>query len=196
LRGCPRSLLETFKISLTPPLPNKEAEAPSQSHDVLTFHRHFIDFPAPLRQRLEYFYARLNRSSVDRENVRKVTRDLMPFAGFPNGCIYLFNIGSSSLFPHLSIGDKTRVYDPVYCSRLDTGRDPIAVAFRSSSPITNSGEGGDGDQPYIAASFGYIRRVGVLYLELGAELKELHITKALKIFSVLNQALQDSLNVE
>jgi hypothetical protein len=89
-------------------MPEWEARPPVQSSclglALLTRNAHLAQCPARLRSMMERVYRSLDRASVSQGNIRTISREIIPMAGFPRGCVYLAELESGLLMPRLAVG--------------------------------------------------------------------------------------------
>ena len=154
-----------------------------------------------LRQRLCAWYGSLRPGEISREQIQKLSKEIIPSAGFFDGCVYTVDPTSQHLIAQLMIGagsiKKTRAI--LYSSENETAPDDehqIVAAFKAHGPIVRSVVD-DRGIPFvsIAGPLGFSQRVGVLYLGIRGASFSGDEAQHIVHFKALSQALNDSLGL-
>jgi hypothetical protein len=153
--------------------------------------------PKALRDSLGDFYLNLEGGTIDRENIKKLSREIVPSAGFVSGCIYLIDPTEMTLIPRLSIGySKLNNYPKMKVRHAPFETDPVAVAYSCGTPImgerTNLQEK---EIRFIAGILGKKQKAGVLYLEISEQLSQRTSNDSLIYFKAIRQAFEDCLKL-
>jgi len=153
--------------------------------------------PRALRNSLGDFYLNLEANSIDRENIKKLSRDIVPSAGFLSGCIYLIDPESMQLIPRLSIGySKLNHYPGLRVTNAPFETDPVVIAFSCVTPIMGERTRDDSQEVrFIAGLLGRKQKAGVLYLEISDQLSQRTSNDSLIYFKAIRQAFEDCLKL-
>lgn len=149
------------------------------------------------RERLANVYSKVMKGQVSTEGIQFLVSELIPFAGFNKGCIFLLEQKELTLTPRLRIGDdRLGRYKPV--SAMDSGliANPIAEAFYASFPVKQTGAVFLGESvSLIAGVLGVSERAGVLYLEMTESLASSTKVDPVTTFKAIRQCMNDCLNL-
>jgi hypothetical protein len=171
--------------------------------------------PAPVQAALRSIYAEMSGKSVNRKVLEKLVKEVIPFAGFTGGCVFLVDPSTMSLIPRTVIGKvKMRSLTPialprshgshinaligdVITTRLYGTADVAQAAFESDQPVLQRSNGSTKDSfTGIYCCLGKTRKIGVLYLEVPEVQFSDRSPQVLKIFKALQQTLCHALFVE
>ncbi len=140
-------------------------------------------------------YSSIDPTRPQKKNVLNFTQTVVPMAGFPGGCIYMYDFESSELIPRYRFGSCPPATERVKLSALGPSIHPVAEAFRGNHAVMEHNPWHDHDIGYVAQTFGNIQRVGVFYLQIGPELADEHTDTILKLFGRMRKVLMDCLGV-
>ncbi len=125
-----------------------------------------------LRKKLERLYGLIKPASPSKDALQLLARDIIPSAGFIRGVVYLLEPASMSLVPQLAIaGSSVSEYSVVDYTPQSSRGSFVAEAFQSAAPLCRAfTPEHEGKVVSIAGALGQEPRLGVLYLEMGAEI--------------------------
>ena len=150
-----------------------------------------------LRARLQELYERIAAGPVDKTNIRVLTHEIIPAAGFRGGCVYTVDPANRILIPQLEMKPvRMRRVAAVPFRDFDDSGDVIATAFQCNAPIAQHLlEPREGVGGFIAGVLGFSQRVGVLYLELPEDAVDDAEANYTVHFKAIAQALNDALGL-
>lgn len=150
-----------------------------------------------IKRKLSAFYEKLTSEHVDKENLKFLVREIVPYAEFTGGCVYTVDPGLMMLVPQLDFGVMwLRGDEAVDYSIARSNSDMVAVAFRSNDPVVEYKLGPEGHALVaISGIFGVSQRVGIMYLEIPEIIYSQEPTAHLIHFKALVQSLNDSLSL-
>jgi hypothetical protein len=156
---------------------------------------HVSECSAQVRKAIERVYRSLDGKVASKEVIRSVGREIIPLAGFPQGCVYIADSTAGALVPRLAIGTaKLSSYKNILYSH--GGTHPVVVAFRGNTPVTVENEISEGRKfGYIAGVLGTAQRSGVLYLEIAEALLNQWGSNTQARFKAIQQLICDCLNL-
>ncbi len=159
---------------------------------------HAQRLPDNFKDRLAAVYGMVMKGQVSTDGIQQLVSDLIPFAGFSRGCIFLLEQREYVLIPRLRIGnDNLKRYKAVSCMDSGLQNNPIYEAFYSSFPIKQSGAVYLGDTTsLIAGVLGTTERAGVLYLEMPDGVANSTLMDVNVVFKALRQCMNDCLNLK
>ena len=150
-----------------------------------------------LKERLLNLYEQIAAGPVDKTNIRLLTHEIIPEAGFRGGCVFTVDPANRLLIPQLEMKPvRMRRIAPVPYREFDDSGDVIATAFQCNAPIAQHLlEPREGVGGYIAGVLGFSQRVGVLYLELPEDAVDDAEANYTVHFKAIAQALNDALGL-
>lgn len=165
---------------------------------LLSRNQHASRLPEKFKERIASVYSLVMKGQVSTEGIQQLVTDLIPYAGFSRGCIFLLEQKEYILIPRLRIGsDNLARYRPVSCMDSGLHNNPVYEAFYSSFPIKQSGAVYLGETTsLIAGVLGTTERAGVLYLEMPDGVANSTIMDVTVAFKALRQCMNDCLNLK
>ncbi|MBX7137336.1 MAG: hypothetical protein K1X83_05070 [Oligoflexia bacterium] len=153
--------------------------------------------PERIQESLQGLYETIDGNTIAKSNIDKLTKEVIPTAGFARGCIYLIEPDSLMLVPRLAIGDTSlNHFKSVMYNAGSSSFDPIVAAFRCQYPIMEDrAEVGGQNVSYVAGAMGDHQKAGVLYLEISEEMLRDRDSNVLLIYKALRQTLNDCLGL-
>lgn len=156
--------------------------------------------PEPQQIELKELYKQRSSGAVNREDLDKIVRNIIPALGYHRGCIYLVEVDTLSLVPRLAIGfARINEFQPVQYLSSDHQTHPVSLAYKSTNVISGNLPALSPEAAqlsYVAATLGEIQKAGVLYLEHPSNKAGITNSKELAIFRAIVQALNDFLNLQ
>lgn len=151
-----------------------------------------------IQQRLKRAYAYVRPGQVSLEALQILLADVMPYAGFHQGCIYLFDMRTQALVPKLRIGDRgLEEYRPIPFFAAVDSDNPILEAYQSSFPVRREGVVLFGERvSMVAGMVGSGDKGGVLYLELRDDSDIAATHEVVLRFKALKHCLMECLNLK
>lgn len=129
--------------------------------------------PPLLKLQIKELYSTFSPTEISRDSVHKLVKDIIPSAGFERGCVFMLEPASLTLAPVLKIGDISDARtSPIRISAMNLDSNPVATAFRCTTPIKQSEISQDGATQIItySGSLGSVQKAGVIYLEVSDRL--------------------------
>jgi hypothetical protein len=177
----------------------REPEPHTPSGNILEKNRYIKSCPSELAEALIAFYQGLSPDSVSQSQLNLLIREIIPQAGFANGCIFLLEPDEMKLVPRVKIGKPLpeRARERSALSISTTGADdPVIAAYNCNTPIVESKTlQSTVGTASIAAVLGRSQRAGVMYLEVSADLLRSQSINPLLCFKAVCQALCDCLKL-
>ena len=151
-----------------------------------------------LKERLLQLYEQIAAGPVSKTNIRLLTHEIIPEAGFRGGCVFTVDPANRLLIPQLEMKPvRMRRIVPVPYRDFDDSGDVIATAFQCNAPIAQHLlEPREGVGGFIAGVLGFSQRVGVLYLELPEDAVDDAEANYTVHFKAIAQALNDALGLK
>jgi hypothetical protein len=176
----------------------REPEPHAVSGNILEKNRYIKSCPPDLADALIHFYQQLSPSSVSQSQLNQLVREIIPLAGFANGCIFLLEPEEMKLIPKAKIGKPLpeRARERSALSISTNSDDPVLAAYNCNTPIVESKTLQDTiGTASIACVLGRKQRVGVLYLEVDPAMLRSQSINPLLCFKAVCQALCDCLKL-
>lgn len=154
--------------------------------------------PVHTQQQLKEIYNSISSNTISRDVIERLSKQIIPEAGFYRGCVYLVEPESLNLMPRLAIGlARLSEFKTIrYTNSAAAEYDPVLAAYRCKTPIMETNVPlGDRLGAYVVGVLGDTQRAGVLYLELGNDLLENAEGNPLTYFKALRMALADCLTL-
>lgn len=151
--------------------------------------------PKELKGEFKGVYDTMTSNRVSVDSLNGLVGRVVPKAGFLRGCVYILDSKRMVLVPRLRLGEA-RAYRPVSCACGGERSHPVAEAFHCSMPIIEENVFLNGDVvTHITGKFGNAEKIGILYLEMAEELRDLKPENRLLFFKAIRQCLNDCLNL-
>ncbi len=186
-------------VAFTQTTPVAEKIANSQYAKVLTERNvHLKTCPKELRDKIVELYHHLSADKISQENLRVFVHEVIPYAGFNAGCIFMLDPAKRVLAPVMKLGalPKERLRS-VGLSSVLAQFDIVASAYSCKSPLREqSAPQGGKRKTGVAGVVGNNTPVGVLYLETETEERSGEEVDPMPSFRALRQALNDCLNLD
>jgi len=177
--------------------PKKKLGSPEFKVDVLTQNPYIKRCPPQLQGLLKSLYNDMDSLETSQENVKRLTKEIIPQAGFKKGCVYLVDTTAFTLFPRLAIGDwKLDDFSAVHYLIQSSSDNIVAAAYKSNITLSHELSLANGQKAHsFAGLLGSFERAGVLYLEAGRDNTGQAGQDLLLCFKALRQALTDCLKL-
>ncbi len=160
----------------------------------------YVDRCRPfLKKKLTIFYRGIRPFEVSRENLNLLAKDIIPSAGFNEGCVFTLDPVGQILVPQLAIGKSTlKEFTAQACAAsADSEPSLLALALESEKPlIIRSPAQVEPIRVKFACPLGVSQRLGVLLLELRAAMYDSDTEHHLIHFQAICQAFNDCLNLK
>lgn len=167
-----------------------QAESPGTL--MMQSNRYLLSCSAELQELLRNFYLKIDSIEQAPQQLKVLLRDVIPGAGFDEGCIYILDHSSMSLIPRYSTGKRpVKAYDSARCTVDYSQQNPVTQAFFSSYPTLDYFDPENKVRPYLLGPLGKDKKAGVMYLEAGPACAEPDLITA---FRALSTAAADCLN--
>lgn len=150
-----------------------------------------------MQRYLRSVYEQIKEGELSFEAIEMLLQDVIPFAGFPSGCLYFYESARSLLSPMMVIG-KTDVmrYRQVSCHQAHAVRHPVVRALYSKMPIKEEEVLFDGDKlSHISGVVGRRDVEGVLFLEMSDKLRDAEIHEPILYFKAIRECLNEALGM-
>ena len=187
---------KNFDVTLSP---EKNVKLSSLYHGkrLLSSNAHVAKCNELLRTKFQAVYSAMTPGEVSIRALEILLMEVIPWAGFARGCLYLLDRDSAFLVPRLKIGDaKLSRYKPVRCETEVITDHPIANALLSSIPIKQKDILLHGERiSHISGAVGRGDRGGVLYLELAESAIDSLDNEQMVFFRAIQQAVNDCLGI-
>ena len=150
-----------------------------------------------LRTKFQAVYSAMAPGEVSIRALEILLSEVIPWAGFTRGCIYIMDKDETYLIPRLKIGDGTiKRYKPIRCETEVLIDHPIANALFSSIPIKQKDILLHGERvSHISGPIGSSGRNGVLYLEMSDSAADSLDNEQMVFFRAIQQAVNDCLGI-
>ncbi|NMC62761.1 MAG: hypothetical protein GYA55_06275 [SAR324 cluster bacterium] len=185
---------KNFDVTLTP---EKNVKLSSLYHGkrLLAANPYIAKCNDVIRTKFQSVYSSMVPGQVSIKALEILINEVIPWAGFTRGCIYLMDKNDMYLIPRLKIGTgNISRYRPVRCETEVFTDHPIANALFASIPIKQKDILLHGERvSHISGSIGNGNKGGVLYLELSDEAADSLANEQMVFFRAIQQALNDCL---
>jgi hypothetical protein len=174
--------------------PLKEFDPEKRIHqhreqELILQNQYVAQCPPEVAIKFKELYARLRPGVAARDAISFLVKDLVPFAGFYAGAVFIVEPASMLLEPRVQFGAaKLR--------RIRRGEIRSESAFFCSAPIIEH-DSNSGPQAVVGIScvLGEQHRAGVLYLEIQRQHFDDEARAALAVFKAIRRALMDCLGM-
>ena len=177
--------------------PEKNAQLATEIYatNLLEMNPYATRCPDFLKAQFLRVYSMVKPGKVSPEALQILVSDLIPAAGFLQGCIYVADAKGDHLVPKLRIGVKPLSHYKTVACDDNAGANPIADALFSSVPIKQDevliyGE----NVSHVSGSIGNGEKIGVLYLELSDGLVNDTEINSMLSFKAIRHCLVDCLS--
>lgn len=153
--------------------------------------------PQHLRELITRLYHQLKPNKILKKNLRSFVFEVLPAAGFGQGCIYMYDPAARVLMPSIVIGDVgPERSQPVKLAGSVGHFDLVSSAFSLKTPLREEGVTSEGQAvTMIAAAIGGVTPIGVLYLESIEGFAPDLTDDPMPVFRALRHTLCDCLNL-
>ena len=154
--------------------------------------------PEAVQEKFLEVYEYIHPGAPSQEGLQALVGDLIPFAGYVSGCIYLVNDANLKLKPTIYIGlARENDFVPVYNSSSVMITDPLLKAYMSGIPVKGKAlKKEEIAVTYFASSLGTGERRAILYLEIEDDVAHERKLNPFDCFRAIILCLADALNVE
>ncbi len=196
LRAYAKRSPESFIIKITNDFKDK-IENSNFAKKLLEENKYVELCPPLLKLQIKELYSSFSPHEISRNSIQKLTKDIIPCAGFDRGCVFMLEPATMSLVPLLKFGglpeNRTAT---VKVSAMNLDSNPVATAFRCNSPIKQIETLPDGTQAItLSGVLGVSQKVGVLYLEVSERLKSKTKADPELYFKAIKQCLSHCLSL-
>lgn len=199
-------------------LPRFDPEERLQSHKrgSRALDNHYLkQCPPHVQAALRTLYSEMPRTSVSKNALEKLIKEIIPNSGFTGGCVFVVDPATLALTPRTIIGQvilrpirkvalktapgsgSNALISETILSAAGSSADLAASAFACTHPLLERTDSlQEGALAGIYSSLGSRARIGVLYLELPEKQLNDPEARSLQLFKALRQTLCDVLMVE
>jgi len=177
--------------------PQRQVDVVNRQHAEKLFaaNDHVKRCPEEIRTEFKGVYDTITCNKVSVDALNGLVGRVVPKAGFLRGCVYILDSKRMVLVPRLRLGEA-RAYRPVSCSCGGERSHPVSEAFHCTMPIVEENVFLNGDiVSHVTGKFGNAEKIGILYLEMTEELRDIKPENRILFFKAIRQCLNDCLNL-